>query len=116
MAKSKSITIEFDTKTYDLMFTRKVIETMERRGFRISELLECQATQIPMLVHGAFQCRHKYVTQEKAMQIYSSIRQRDEFLSKLVELYQEPLRTLTESPEELETSDEGNGATWTANF
>ena len=114
--KTKSILLEFEGKDYTLQYTRRVVEGMERRGFRINELVDCPATQIPLLVHGAFQMHHKHVQPEKAMKIYNTLPNRDEFLGKLVELYQEPIRSLMESPEDLEGDTEGNGTTWTADF
>ena len=108
---AKTITINCEGKEYTLEFTRKSIETMERQGFVASDLARRPMSTLPALFAGAFLAHHKFVKKEVVDSIFSKMKNKDELVEKLAEMYNEPLETLMDDPEE----SEGNlnwGASW----
>jgi hypothetical protein len=49
---AKQITFEFEGKNYTLEFTRKSIETMERQGFVIGDIVDKPMLTLPALFAG----------------------------------------------------------------
>ncbi len=105
----KQIVIGFEGKEYTLEFTRKTVEIMERQGFILEEIHTKPMTTLPKLFSGAFLANHKFIKQEVVDAIFSQIKDKDAFVLKLAELYNEPIVTLIEEP------DEGN-AQWEASW
>jgi len=103
----KQITVkdEYGNK-YDLCFTAKSVMLMEKRGFNINDIEGKPMTTINDLFTGAFLANHKNVTKEQIDKIYNGLKDKEGLLTKLVELYNEPLNGLI---------DEGN-AEWEANW
>jgi len=108
---AKQIIFEFEGKEYVLEFTRKSIETMERQGFVASDIVDKPMTTLPALFAGAFLAHHRYVKKELVDEIYSKMTNKHDLLSKLAEMYNEPIQALMEEPEEAE----GN-VSWEASF
>jgi len=108
---AKQIIFEFEGKEYVLEFTRKSIETMERQGFVASDIVDKPMTTLPALFAGAFLAHHRYVKKELVDEIYSKMTNKHDLLSKLAEMYNEPIQALMEEPEEAE----GN-VKWEASF
>lgn len=108
---AKTINLEFEGKSYTLEFTRKSVETMERRGFKISDISDKPVSTLPALFAGAFLANHRFIKQEIVDKIFNCISNRDELLSKLSEMYNEPIEAMLEGSE----TDEGN-ATWGASW
>ncbi len=108
---AKQIIFEYNGKEYTLEFTRKSIELMERQGFVASDITEKPMTTLPALFAGAFLAHHRYVKREVIDEIFAKMTNKQELLSKLAEMYNEPLEALMEEPE----PDEGNVA-WEASF
>ena len=107
----KSLHITFEGKTYTLEFNRKSVETMERQGFVASDISDKPMTTLPALFAGAFIMHHKFLNKEIIDRMFNKITNKEVFIEKLSEMYNEPLVTLIEEPEE----DEGN-ATWEPNW
>lgn len=108
---AKTINIEFEGVPYTLEFTRKSIEIMERRGFKISDLEEKPVTTFPALFAGAFLAHHKFVKQDIIDKILSRLKNKDTLVGKLAEMYNEPILEMMDEPEE----SEGNldwGTSW----
>lgn len=108
---AKTINIAFEGVTYTLEFTRKSIKTMESRGFKISEFSDKPVTMLPALFAGAFLAHHRFVKQDVIEEIFARLKNKEELIDKLSEMYAEPLIALMDDPEE----DEGNpewGASW----
>jgi hypothetical protein len=108
---AKQITFEFEGKNYTLEFTRKSIEIMERQGFNVNDISEKPMTTLPALFAGAFLAHHRYVKREVIDKIYDSLPNKQDLISKLAEMYNEPIEALFEEPKE----NEGNvewGASW----
>lgn len=108
---AKTIRINYEGDEYTLEFTRRSIETMERKGFVITDLEDKPMSTLPALFAGAFLAHHRFVKKEVIDSIFKKLTNKEEFLQKLAEMYSEPLEALMEEPEE----SEGNltwGASW----
>ncbi len=108
---AKQIRFEYDGKEYTLEFTRKSIETMERQGFVASDIADKPMTTLPALFAGAFLAHHRYVKKELVDEIYSKMTNKHDLLSKLAEMYNEPIQALMEEPEEA-----AGNVKWEASF
>lgn len=104
---NKQLKFTYDDVDYTLEFTRRTVEMMERNGFQISEIAEKPMTMLPTLFQGAFLSRHRSVKRDKINEIYSKMSNKQDLISKLVEMYNEPIATLLEDDE-----NEGN-VDWT---
>lgn len=115
---SKKLTLIANDKEYTLRFTRKTIQRMEDKGFIASEIGDKPATMIPMLFEGAFLAEHRFVKKDVIDEIYNGIKNKNELINKLLELYYEPIEELFGSNEDEQTeSGEAEGNTlWEANF
>lgn len=108
---AKQIIFEFEGKEFTLEYTRKTIETMERQGFLASDIIEKPMSTLPALFAGAFLAHHRFVKREVIDRIFEKMTNRQELIGKLAEMYNEPIESLMNDPEE----DEGNvtwGASW----
>lgn len=108
---AKQIRFEYDGKEYTLEFTRKSIETMERQGFVASDIADKPMTTLPALFAGAFLAHHRYIKKELVDEIYSKMTNKQDLLSKLAEMYNEPIQALMEEPE-----DAVGNVKWEASF
>ena len=111
MSKKITFTYAGNGKEYTLAFTRKTVEMMEHQGFRADEATEKPMTTLPKLFQGAFLAHHRYERKEVIDEIYASMTNRQELISKLIEMYNEPIATLLDEPE----PSEGN-VNWTASW
>lgn len=103
----KQITVsDANGKKYTLEFSKNTIMHMERQGFNLDEIDSKPVLQTTLLIYGAFLKNHSNLKQEKIDEIYSSLKNKEAFLKKLVEMY-------VEQGDEL--VDEGN-ADWEANW
>src|SRR5690606_764583 len=108
---AKQIRFTYDGVDYTLEFTRKSVETMERNGFVITEVFEKPMTLLPTLFAGAFLAHHRSVKREVIDKIYESMPNKQDLITKLAEMYNEPIAALLDEPED----EEGNvkwEATW----
>jgi hypothetical protein len=87
---------------YTLEFTRKSVETMERNGFVASDINDKPMTVLPALFKGAFLANHRFVKDETVDAIFAKLTNKGELISKLSEMYNEPIMTLIDEPEESE--------------
>ncbi len=108
---AKQIIFEYGGKDYTLEFTRNSIETMERQGFVIGDIVDKPMLTLPALFAGAFLAHHRFVKRKEIDEIYSKMTNREELLQKLAEMYNEPLEALMKEPEESEGNVEW-GASW----
>lgn len=107
---AKTITLTVDGTKYTLEFTRKTVEQMERQGFNVRDIRTQPVSTLPVLFSGAFLAHHKWVKQETIDGIFAKLPNKDDFLEKLAEMYNEPLEAMLAEPEE-----EGN-VSWGADF
>lgn len=108
---SKQLKFTYEGKDYCLEYTRKSVETMERNGFIASDIENKPMTILPALFAGAFLANHRFVKQDVIDAIFAKMRNKGELIGKLSEMYNEPIMTLIDEPEE----SEGN-LDWTASW
>lgn len=104
MKENKQIIFEHQGNDYTLEFTRKTIATMERQGFIADDLTTKPVTTLPTLFAGAFLAHHRFVRREEIEKMYDKFEDKEQLLTKLMEMYAEPVQALFEEPEE----NEGN--------
>ncbi len=108
---SKQLTFNYDSKRYTLEFTRKTVTELERKGFTPSDITDKPMTTLPALFAGAFLANHRFVKTEVINEIFAKMTSKDTLIGKLAEMYNEPILSLLEEPEE----NEGN-LDWTASW
>lgn len=108
---AKQLIFTYDGKEYKLEFTRRTVAEMERRGFLASSIVDKPMSNLPDLFAGAFLANHRYVKRDVIDDIFNNITNKQELVGKLAEMYNEPLETLLEDPEESEKN-----VNWTATF
>lgn len=99
---AKTLTIKYNDSEYTLEFTRKSIEILEKRGFKITDIQEKPVSTLPMLFAGAFIAHHKFAKPEVIEEIFSKLKNKEELLGKLAEMYNEPILAMMDEPEESE--------------
>lgn len=108
---NKQLKFTYQEKEYCLEFTRKSVEQMERNGFIASDLRDKPMTILPALFAGAFLANHRFIKKEVVDEIFSKMTNKQELISKLADMYNEPIMTLVDEPE----AAEGN-VDWTASW
>ena len=108
---AKQLTFTYDGKDYTLEFTRRTVAEMEKKGFIASDITDKPMTTLPALFAGAFLAHHRFVKEDIINDIYSKLTKKEDLIGKLAEMYNEPILTLVEEPEEAE----GN-LDWTATW
>lgn len=103
-----TIKISLDGKDYTLAFTRRTVTQMADNGFDITKALnENIVGGIPQLFAGAFLKYHRTMSQNEIDNVWDAIPNKEDFLTKLVEMYNEPITALFGEPE-----DDAKKATW----
>lgn len=82
---------------YKLEFNRKTVAAMENNGFQLD--LDRPNTMIDNLFYGAFQMHHKRIDREFVRKIWDQQRKKEDLVTALVKLYQQPLDDLMAEPE-----------------
>ena len=108
---NKQLRFTYQDKEYVLEYTRKSVEAMEKKGFVAADIETKPVTVLPALFAGAFFANHRFVKQEVIDEIYSKMTNKSELISKLAEMYNEPIMALVDEPEE----SAGN-VDWTASW
>ena len=108
---NKQLRFTYEDKEYVLEYTRKSVEIMERNGFVASDINTKPATVLPALFAGAFLANHRFVKQDVIDKIYSKMTNKSELISKLAEMYNEPIMALVDEPD----ASEGN-VDWTSSW
>lgn len=108
---SKQLNFTYQGKDYCLEYTRKSVEMLEKNGFVASDIKDKPMTTLPALFAGAFLANHRFVKQEVIDEIFSKMTNKSELIGKLAEMYNEPIMTLIDEPEDAE----GN-LDWTASW
>ena len=99
-----AIKYNYKNRDYILEFSRRTASAIERSGFKYQEVGNQPNTMIPLLVYGAFMKNHSNLKPGKIDEIFDSIKGKNAFVTKLVELYMETVNTLLDGDED----DEGN--------
>ena len=108
---SKQLRFTYEGNEYTLEFTRKSIEQMEKAGFIVGDITTKPMTVLPALFEGAFLAHHRFVKKDIIDKIFAKLTNKTELIGKLAEMYNEPIMTLIDEPEE----SEGN-LDWTASW
>lgn len=108
---AKQLIFTYEGKEYTLEFTRRTVAEMEKKGFIASDVTDKPMTTLPALFAGAFLAHHRFVKGDVIDNIYSKLTKKEDLIGKLAEMYNEPILTLVEEPEEAE----GN-LDWTATW
>lgn len=108
---AKQLNFTYDGKEYTLEFTRRTVAEMEKKGFIASDVTEKPMTTLPALFAGAFLAHHRFVKEDIINDIYSKLTKKEDLISKLSEMYNEPILSLVKEPEKAE----GN-LDWTATW
>ena len=108
---AKQLRFTYEGKDYTLEFTRRTVAEMEKKGFIASDITDKPMTMLPALLAGAFLAHHRFIKEDVINDIYSKLTNKEDLIGKLAEMYNEPILTLVEEPEEAE----GN-LDWTATW
>lgn len=108
---AKQLIFTFEDKEYTLEYTRRTVAEMEKKGFIASDIADKPMTTLPALFAGAFLAHHRFVKEDVINNIYTKLTKKEDLIGKLAEMYNEPIMTLVEEPEE----DKGN-VNWTATW
>ena len=100
------ITFTYDGKDYCLEYTKRTVKMMEGNGFIPEKILEAPMTYLPELFAGAFLANHRYAKKETIEAIFDLMEDKNELVSALIEMYNEPIKALTADAEE------GNSIAW----
>lgn len=106
----KQLTFQYNDKEYVLEFTRATVQQMERQGFVAQDIDTKPMTILPALFAGAFLAHHRYEKAEVVDAIYKCMEDKTQLIEKLAEMYNEPITSLLEEP------DEGKKIVWTPNW
>ena len=101
------ITFTAEGKDYCLEYTKRTVKMMEDRGFSPDKILESPMTYLPELFAGAFLANHRFTKKDVIDALFESMGDRQELVSVLIEMYNEPIKALTSETEE------GNAIKWT---
>lgn len=96
----KQIKIPYEDKEYTLEYTRNSVKKMEQAGFVIQDIKSKPATLIPLLFAGAFMSRHKFIKQEIIDELYDNLKNKDDIIGALAEMYQDTLLTIISNTDE----------------
>ena len=102
-----TISFDYDNKSYCLEYTKATVKQMEDKGFTPAKILEAPVTYLPELFRGAFLANHRYIKRDVVDEIFEKMKGKTELVNVLIEMYNEPVKALTEE------SDEGNAIEWT---
>ena len=97
---AKTINFTSEGKDYTLEFTRRTIRQMEDEGFVARNIDDRPMTLLPALFAGAFKAHHRFVKQDTIDAIYANMPNKDKLIEKLAEMYNEPILSLMEEPED----------------
>ena len=97
---SKQLRFTYEDKEYVLEFTRRTVTEMERKGFIASEVESKPMSTLPALFAGAFLAHHRFVKQDVIDSIFAKMKNKEELIGKLAEMYNEPIISLMEEPED----------------
>ena len=114
---AKTLSFEYEGRQYTLEYTRDTVRQLERQGLVADEISQKPNLYIPELWAGAFLAHHRWVKRTKIDEIYAHMGNKAALISKLVEMYRQPLVELLGGDDDDEAAgDEGNVVEWTGNW
>lgn len=97
---AKQIMFTFEGKDYTLEFTRRTVKRMEEEGFSLGDVEKRPVSLLPALFAGAFKAHHPFVKAEEIDRIFAVFPNKSDLISKLGDMYNDPILTLMDEPEE----------------
>lgn len=97
---AKQLIFSFDGKDYTLEFTRQTVRMMEEKGFIAGDIEDKPMSTLPSLFEGAFLAHHRFEKKETVNRIYAQLGKKHELIEKLAEMYNDPIQSLLDEPEE----------------
>lgn len=97
-----AITFTYNDEDYILEFSRKTVSVLERNGFVIDDVPNKPVTLLPRLFAGAFLMHHPRIKEATINEIFKNIDNKQELIDALIELYNEPLNTMFDEPDDSE--------------
>lgn len=94
-----TITFDYNNMPYTLEFTRRTVEIMEDKGFKIAEIGNRPST-LRVLFAGAFLAHHRNTDSKVIEEIYNCLPDKEELFKTLMIMYNEPLEALLAEPED----------------
>ncbi len=107
---AKQLTFTFKGKEYTLEYTRRTVRQMEDSGFIASEVGD-KPMQILRLFSGAFLAHHRSVKADVIEEIYKAMPHKEDLITALIDMYNEPIEALMDEPDE-----ESGNVEWTASW
>jgi hypothetical protein len=108
---AKQLTFTYNGKDYTLGYTRRTVRQMEANGFVSAQISDKPMTMLPDLFAGAFLMNHRFVTRDVIDNIYEHMPDKEGLISKLADMYNEPIEALMSEPE-----DSAENVNWVANW
>lgn len=108
---AKQIQFTYNDKDYTLEYTRRTIKQMEDEGFVARDIDDKPMTLLPALFSGAFKAHHRFTKQAEIDEIYAHMPNKDKLIERLAEMYNEPIMSLMEEPE-----DTAKNVEWMTNW
>ena len=108
---AKTISFDYKGTKYTLEYTRASVRALENQGFKLSDIEDKPMTTLPTLFAGAFYAHHRFLKQAVIDEIFDNIKDKMGLMTKLGEMYNEPLEALIDDPED----NEGN-LNWEASW
>lgn len=106
---AKQLTFSYNDKEYTLEYTRNTVRQMEEQGFVARDIETKPMTILPALFAGAFLAHHRFEKKTVIDEIYSKLKDKPSLIERLAEMYNEPVSSLLDEP------DQGN-LEWTPNW
>ena len=110
--ENKKIKFTYDGHEITLEYTRDIVSRLERSGLVIGDLGKMPQTVTTMLYEGAFLANHRKIKDSTIKEIWRHIKNKEDFVSKLAEMYIETRDTLFDEPDE----DDEKNVSWEATF
>ncbi len=108
---AKQLNFTYKDKEYTLEFTRRTVMEMEKKGFIAAEVEQKPMSTLPALFEGAFLAHHRFEKKDVIDDIFAHMTNKEDLIGKLAEMYNEPIMTLVEEPE-----DSKGNVSWVASW
>jgi hypothetical protein len=107
---AKQIRFSYNGVDYTLEFTRESIAQLERQGLVASEITDKPMTVLPALFAGSFIANHRFTKQALIKEIFEKMPDKAQLIAKLLEMFNEPLETMMDDPEDSEGNVKWEGS------
>ena len=104
---TSKIHFQYKGKEYFLEYTRNSIKEMEKKGFKVAEVMDKPMSLLPEMFAGAFIANHRFTSRKLIDEIFSKFDDKGELLNELAEMYS---LVIEDFVNELEKSK--NGLAW----